>query len=396
MLRILFALNIEQVFDRRAFGGIAAAARHHGDMLLHQKEPSETFGQAVRRHGAEGIIFSSDNPVVVAEAVATHKRCVNIANHIAGQKRAPVVGTDDAAIGQAIAEHLIDRGFRNFAFYSNLKLHYFDPRQAAFVKTVTDAGFSCAVGPQPLRGSRSRRSGAAEGKVDWVEHAGRWLASLPKPLAVMTPHDSYGRDAIQACHVAGLTVPGEVSVIGVDNDDLTCLAVSPQLSSIDTHAARVGSEAVDLIRAMVLKKQPPPDSAKLIVPGDIVIRGSSSESAVEDPEVAGAIHFIREHVGRHISVEHVVDHVLISRRSLERRFFQTLSRSVMDEIRRSRLDQAKRLLARTELSLDEVARRSGLLRQQRLSSVIRESTGLTPGQYRKSFRYEFEAEHRPF
>jgi LacI family transcriptional regulator len=394
MLRVLFALNIEQVFDRRAFGGIAGAARHYGDMLLHQKEPSETFGQAVRRHRIEGIIFSSDNPAVVDEVIATHKPCVNIANHTAGQDRAPVVGTDDAAIGRAIAEHLIDRGFRNFAFYSNLKLHYFDPRQAAFVKAITDAGFACAVGPQPLDRGRSRRSDG-QGKVDWVDHAGRWLASLPKPLAVMAPHDSYGRDAVQVCHVAGLAVPGEVSVIGVDNDDLTCLAVSPQLSSIDTHAARVGSEAVDLIRAMVLNKQPIPESPKLIAPGDIVIRGSSSESAVEDQEVAGAIKFIRSNVGRHITVEHVVDHVLISRRSLERRFYQILSRSVMEEIRRSRLDQAKRLLARTDLSLDEVARRSGLLRQQRLSSVIREATGLTPGQYRKSFRYEFEADHRP-
>jgi LacI family transcriptional regulator len=395
MLRVLFALNIEQVFDRRAFGGLAGAARHYGDMLLHQKEPSETFSQAVRRHGAEGIILSSDSADVVAEAVATHKPCVNIANHLAGQKRAPVVGTDDAAIGTAVAEHFLERGFRSFAFYSNLRLHYFDPRQQAFVKAITDAGFTCAVGPEAPGRARAKRTEDPKEQLDWVDRAGRWLASLPKPLAVMAPHDSYGRDAIQACHVAGLSVPGEVSVIGVDNDDLTCLAVSPQLSSIDTHAARVGSEAIDLVRAMVLNKQPIPQSPKLIAPGDIVVRGSSSESAVEDQEVAGAIKFIRSNVGRHITVEHVVDHVLISRRSLERRFYQMLSRSVMDEIRRSRLDQAKRLLARTDLSLDEVARRSGLLRQQRLSSVIREATGLTPGQYRKSFRYEFEADHRP-
>ena len=126
-----------------------------------------------------------------------------------------------------------------------------------------------------------------------------------------------------------------------------------------------------------------------------MVRGSSSDSAVEDKEIVAAVQYIRSHIAQHVTVEDVVDHVLISRRSLERRFMRALSRSVMDEIRTSRLEQAKKFLARTDYSLDEIARRSGLLRQQRLSSVIREATGLTPAEYRKSFRINFELGNPP-
>ena len=206
MLRLLFALNIEQVFDRRAFSGIAGASRHYADMLFHQKEPSETFQQAVHRYGINGIILSSDDSRFVKEAFETGKPCVNIANHLSDQYRVPVVGTDDAAIGELVAQHYIDRGFRNFAFYANLRLNYFFPRQQAFVKAVEKAGYQCAIGPMAIKRSGKSRKKPKYDQSEWVEHAGRWLASLPQPLGLMAPHDSYARDAVQVCHVAGKLV----------------------------------------------------------------------------------------------------------------------------------------------------------------------------------------------
>ncbi|MGN6727408.1 MAG: substrate-binding domain-containing protein [Tepidisphaeraceae bacterium] len=380
-IRLLLALNREEAFDRRAFHGVMAVARHYGDIAMHQLW-GETFEVAKRKYVVDGIILSSGDREIVGSAVATGKPCVNIANLFEMHDQACVVGTNDLAIGRMVAQHYMERGFEHFAFYTTGYTEYFRVRQQGFVDAVRAAGFDCAIGPEypdPAVG------GDVVDPAERIEQVGRWLASLPKPLGLLAPHDRYAHEVIDICNNVGIQVPAEVSVIGVDNDDYTCMAMSPQISSVETNAIRIGQQAVEVMRAIVLGQEPPPTPV-LVPPVDIVLRGSSSATAVADTEVALAVQYIHNNVHKRVTIENVVEHVLISRRSLEKRFLAATSRSLMEEIRRSRVAHAKRLLVHTELSLGEIARRCGYLRQQRLSKVIHDETGMTPGAYRKSHR----------
>ena len=328
---------------------------------------------------------------MIEEVAALGLPCVNVANYLQGHRRVPVVGTDDAAVGRMVVEHYLDRGFRHFAYFADTTESYFFPRRDGFVAAVERAGFTPHVGPPaasvpPPAASRrpKRRANAA---VDWPgkwKDAGQWLASLPRPLGVMCPFDRYAREAVQVAKTAGLSVPEQVSVIGVDNDPLLCLSVWPQISSVVTPAGQIGYRAMQLLREMIDGK-PAPAEPVLLPPAEIAVRASSSEMAIADPDVAAAVQFIRSHVREHLTVLRVADQVAVSRRTLERKFVDALHRTPLEEIRRARIVHAKRLLIETDLTLPEVARRSGLIRHQRLSNVIKAESGLTPSQFRSRF-----------
>jgi LacI family transcriptional regulator len=390
---VLLALATEYAFDREAFTGAAKCAHEYGDVFISPKYGGRTFAEEVVNLRPAGLIVSTSDPKVVDEVASLGVACVNVANYVEGHAKVPVVGTDDAAIGKLVADHYVDRGFKSFAYFADPKERYFYSRRDAFVAAVRAEGFECHVGPPlplPLPAPRRRRKAApppARPTYDWPEawkHAGEWLATLPFPLAVMSPFDRYAREAVQACKTVALSVPEQVSVIGVDNDPLLCLSVWPPISSVVTPASRIGYRAMELLRGMIDGK-PPPAQPVLLPPVEIVVRASSSEMAIGDPDVAAAVQFIRAHVRDHLTVGRVADHVAVSRRTLERKFVEILSRSPQEEIRRARVVHAKRLLAETDLTLPEVARRSGLLRHQRLANVIKAECGMTPSEYRFHF-----------
>lgn len=377
-LNILLALQVETDFDRTAFKGIAAKANAHGNALLHLKARHERFNEAVHRHHIDGLIISTDYGDVLDEAAATGKPCVNIANYPQAHAKASLVGTDDQAIGALIAEHFLSRGFKHLAAFTDVRRTYFEPRWRAFADAIRAAGYDCSIGPPPLDESRSDNPAPET-------HAGEWLRSLPKPLGLMTPFDGYAREAVIACRTVGLRVPQDVSIVGVDDDQLMCMTVWPQLSSVVTQGDRIGYLAMDLLLRRLAGEAAPAEPI-LVQPSGIVVRGSSSETAVADDEVAQAVNYIRANAGRSLRVDEVVARVAVSRRTLERRFVHSLGRNIADEIRRAHVERARKLLIETDLPLPEVARRSGLIRQQQLSRVIKEETGQTPRKLRSTYR----------
>lgn len=378
-ISILVGLHSDQGFDREAFSGVAAGARAHGHALLHMKGREQSLQDAFDQHDAHGAIISTSDPAEIQRAVDSGRPCVNIANHLPGHAMVPVVGNDDVAIGRLVAEHYLNRGFRHFAFYTDVRQDYFMTRARGFADAVCSAGFECAVGPPAFD---ETKPGA---EANWDEHVSRWIAALPRPLAVMAAFDTYACEVLTGCALAGLHVPDEVSVVGVDNDELICLTASTQLSSVATLASRIGHEAVGVLLSLIRGEPPPPDPI-LMPPGQIVVRASSSEMATIDSSVVSAIQFIRARLAFPIGVGDVVEHVAISRRALERRFLATLQRTPLDEIRRARVERAKALLIETDLSLSEIAKRSGLVHQQRLSTLIKGATGQTPRAFRATFR----------
>jgi LacI family transcriptional regulator len=214
------------------------------------------------------------------------------------------------------------------------------------------------------------------------QHIAAWLQRLPKPVAVMCCHDDRGQQVLDACLRAALAVPDEVAILGVDNDEFLCNLSTPQLSSIDVDAARIGYEAAALL-ARLMRGQRPPRRPLLFPPRGLVLRQSTDVTAVSDPHVMQAARLIRDHACAPIGIEELLARVPVSRSALFRRFKAHLGRSPEEEMTRVRMERAKDLLRNSTLSVAAVAERTGYSEAKHFIAIFRQECGITPLRYRK-------------
>jgi len=296
------------------------------------------------------------------------------------------VGMDHAAIGAAAAEYFLSLGLRTFAFYGK-DAAYSKSRQESFIARLKVAGHSCHL--------------YRESDQEWetyMEHLRRsdepleqWLRDLPKPVGIFATHDPMAWHVVQICRGIGLGVPEQVAVLGTNDDDVFCNLANPPLSSVSIPWDRIGGElALALERLMAhrkTKRKPAaPPAAIPIPPGPVVARQSSNLLAVDNPILLKALRFIQEHLSDSLTVKDLLRVVPMSRRRLEVEFRRCLGRTPKDEILRMRIENAKRLLAQTDLQMPLVAERSGFAYTERFSTVFKRKTGTTPTAYRREHR----------
>jgi LacI family transcriptional regulator len=286
------------------------------------------------------------------------------------------VDIDDVAIGRLAAEHLIARGYQNFAFVGRSDAHYAKQRLAGFQSVVGEV----PVYWEEFRNWRQYDEYWRDPDEDMVE----WLAAQTTPLGIFTAHDPTGRHVLEAAAQAGLEVPFAVGVISANDDETVCEMARPALSSIRLPWRRLAAEVVQAIEAIWAGK--PPLSPILVQPLDIVARGSSSYEAVGDPLVRRAMQYLVEHVSTVISVEEWASQVGVSRRVLERRFLAALGRSPHAMIQHERVERAKNLLSTTDLQVAAVAERCGYQSNERLTVNFRAAVGVPPAAYRRDSR----------
>jgi LacI family transcriptional regulator len=213
-----------------------------------------------------------------------------------------------------------------------------------------------------------------------------FIRSLPEPpVGAFASNDGRAIQFMEAGRELGLSVPDEVAVLGCDNDDLLCELARPPLSSVVVASERVGYEAALVLNRLIRKEKKVPRYTA-IPPVRIVTRQSSEIMAVDDADLARALRYIRANAHRAFKGDEVVKEVMIARRSLERRFTSRLGRTLHDEIQRAHIDQAKQLLAHTDLPMPDIAERSGFGSLRTLSLVFRKEVGSTPSAFRRKHR----------
>lgn len=391
------ALLVEssRAYGRGVLAGIAKYVREHGPWSISFEEHGlcDDVPKWLSDWQGDGIITRLDN-----EAMAGVVRRLNVPTvflrNLPQNCKAPCVLTDNAAAAFCAFEHLRERGFRHFAYCGYDGADYSDERREAFVGFVEQLGQRCHVfnsASHPVHGSTVEFE--REGLKD-RDLVARWIQELPKPAGVMACNDSRGRQVLDACRAAGMGVPDEVGVVGVDNDEMLCDLSDPPLSSVVPNAERIGIEAAALLDQM-MAGQKPLAQPLFVEPKMVVARRSTEVLAIEDRPIAAAARFIREHACEGIDVSDVVKAVALSRSTLERRFSKALGRSPKEEILRVRLNSAKQLLSDTSSSLEFIAEKIGLEHTEYLSRIFKKKTGMTPSQFRARTRAEDLANRRP-
>jgi LacI family transcriptional regulator, galactose operon repressor len=331
-------------------------SRWRGDGVI-TRSPSRTLAAAIRRRGLAAVDLSDrKSPVGM-----------------------PRINSDDGAVGRLAADHLRDRGLMSLAFCGFTGELWSARRLAGFRAAVAERGLPCPTFATKWAGPNIRPWESEQAAIR------DWLRSLPRPVGVMACNDMRGQHVLDACQRAGLRVPDEVTVIGVDDDEVLCELSTPPLSSVVPNPERIGYDAAALLDRLMAGGKP--ERAETFVePLRVAARLSSDVLAIEDPAVAAAVRFVREHACRGIGVEDVLRAVPVSRTFLERQFRHHLGRSPHAEIRAAQLARVRRLLAETELKLSQIAERTGFTHPEYLSVVFKATTGESPGQYRRSVR----------
>jgi LacI family transcriptional regulator len=108
----------------------------------------------------------------------------------------PRVVPDDVAVGRSVAAHFIARGYKNFAFCGNPGKYWSDERETGYRLALSEAGHSCISYTDPNAGTDRYNA--------WEQQdIGRWVRSLPKPLALMASTDRRGRHVLINCRHFG-------------------------------------------------------------------------------------------------------------------------------------------------------------------------------------------------
>ncbi|MFM9091528.1 MAG: XylR family transcriptional regulator [Verrucomicrobiota bacterium] len=286
----------------------------------------------------------------------------------------PFVGMDNRLIGQMVAEHFFDRGYRNFAVYSLHTERFFEERARNFVAAVRQRGGGCARLPEPV----------SDRAADWERGQARlisWLTALPKPVGVFAANDQLGVRLLDACQRAGIPVPEEVAVVGAENEETLCAFANPPLTSVRFDGATVGFAAAQLL-AHLMRGGARPKGEILFPPKGIVVRQSSDEFVIHDRLVAHAARVIRENATTGMNVGDLCRKLNASRSTLDRRMKAAIGRTPKEEILRVRFREVERLLRETNLTVEAIACQTGFAYSHYLQAAFKESYGQTPGEFR--------------
>ncbi len=388
MATILYMTDFTESYARGLLMGMSEYIHHIGEAWNIRRLPREAnydirdIVKYAKHIKADAIIgqFNIDDDLklfaeagIIAIAQEFKERFDYVPNIIGEYYKAGCLG----------ATYLINRGFQHFGFYGIKGVIWSEERFSGFRDTILKANRSYTLSDLNLP------------EVDiWnyeQSEIEQWIASLPKPVAIMGCDDTHAFNLSEACRLmqyksysALVRVPQDVAILGVDNDEVICTLSSPMLSSIDQDEERGGWRVARLIHDILSGRQKYEEASNLIVPITSIITRQSTDIFVnEDENISKVLRYIHKNINCKINVDDIVREVPLSRRLLETRFMSAIGTSIYDYVLRVRIDKiAERLLQGSSVS--DAAFELGFNDVKNLSRVFKRIKGVSPSDYKKS------------
>lgn len=380
--RVLVAGTDDTPLGVPLLDGITAFTKQTEPWLICPTNNGEQLLEIVEHLKPDGMIVARvSSPLPIEEIAALDTPCVFVGISEARPDRHPVLIGDHPLIGRTGAHHLLDTHAISYGFVGYQDTVFSEHRRDAFLEEIRNRGHSphhfdfppFVPGTEPMNPyGREATSGPFA----------KWLLGLPRPIALMAANDQLAHLIALACIQMQLRIPEDVALLGVDDIHRYCQTVFPPLSTIRAPVAEIGWEAARLLHEWMHGQRPEP-GVRAFSNIELVPRQSTQIHRVDDDVISRALVFITENIERHFTVLDIQKHVGASRRTLELRFQEVLGRSPLVEIRRQRIEHAKKLLAGTMDPVQRIAARCGFNSTTRFCIVFREQTGLRPLAYRR-------------
>lgn len=377
--RIALLMDIRTAYDHGVARGILRYAREAGNWRLFGQGWTLAQVRDPKTWNGDGIITRVHDPDEVPALLAPGVPVVDVCRTTPHQ-RIHSAANDDEATGRLAGEHFLAAGHRRFAYCGAPEGTWSTRRMQGFARAIGVPLDRLVTFQRPR--SWWHKPGPAPTPLK------QWVRRLERPIAMLAGDDAIGVKLTQACADLGIRVPDEIAIVGVDNEEVLCELATPALSSIPCDTERMGYEAARLLDDLIKQgaKAANRETRHIAIPPlPLVVRGSSDCFATSDEAVLAALRLIHQS-DQVIHVPQVVAVSGLSRRALEMRFRKELDRTILDEIRRTRLERACRLLVSTDLPVAKIAVLLGFSSPQRFHAVFRQRFGMAAGEYRDQMR----------
>jgi LacI family transcriptional regulator len=371
--RVIISIETATEYGRELIHGIARYSHVHGPWIFFcecrsKGEPLPNL----KRWDADGVIardvsrigenYSREIPIIITNTSEP------ISNY-------PHVICDNESVGAMAAEFLLRKGRTHFAYCGCSDTVWGNERRISIRKAIQNAGFT----------THEFMQHRTEVRQNWETQFAlliNWLKSLPLPVSIMCSNDERAHQLIQAATVLGLHIPGEVLVMGADNDTVICELTNPPLTSILFSYEQAGFDSAALLDKM-MKGEKVENQTVVIKPVRIIERQSTDILQATNPDIARAYYFIKTYANKGIQVIDVADFAMLSLRSLQIKFKNLFHHSVHKEIQLQQVEFAAKLLIETTLPINKIAEASGFRTSEYMSQVFRKTKGVSLRDYRK-------------
>jgi LacI family transcriptional regulator len=382
-LRVVLLIESSRSYGRQLLKGIAAYARTHDSWMFFHEERAlgGPLNPRLKTWKPDGIIGR-----LMGSHLVRFVRRLNVPTvdlfHEDELPGIPGVAIDQESLIRLAIGHFLERGFKNFAYCGFSKLMFSELRAKCFVQRLAERGIRTNVFSYPGLRSGTGLAEYEEHAVQYNDRLLRWLLSLPKPAALFACNDWRAQQILAICSEAGIDVPDEVAVLGVDNDDVECELCNPPLSSIDPNVEQIGYRAAELLDRLMKGEEV--SSVRSLVPALVIVnRRSTDVLVVDDPNAAEAIRYVRKHACEGIAIDDAAKNLSVSQKTLYRWFKKHLGHSPTAEVMRIQVQHIQELLQTTNLTLEQIAPLSGFTHVESMERIFKRMVGVTPGKYRK-------------
>lgn len=274
--------------------------------------------------------------------------------------------------GRLMAAHLLEKHLSHFGYVGLGKQYFTELKKHGFEKAIRKSG-----NDNPIPSFDLEPPGIPSTKL----HA--WLKALPLPCGIACATDTVSKIVIRTGLDCQIRIPHDLAIVSSSNDLIACVESPVTLSSLDEDFQQVGYRAAAKLDALMSNQET--EKIELIPPGEMFERDSTRMNGVEDQLVRRAMKIIQEEFREEFNVDNLLKRLgAVSRRQLELRFRVTLNSTPHEEIMKSRIREAQRLLRCTRFSVKEIAYNVGFYDPSHFCRFFKLRTGQTPINFRKT------------
>ena len=379
MIKVILLIDCTSEFDRKLLRGMMRYSKENGPWLFYRTPSDNPFNGTqeewianwAKEWKADAIIGRWDEnklhllddldiPIVLQNT----KSRSDIYSNLTGD----YIGT-----GQLAARYFRKKFYTSYAFFGRKDIIWSQERERGFREEVMKENSRYSVFEEEI------------GTVYNREELTDWLMSLPKGTGLFCSNDAQALTITETCMIAGIKVPEDIAVLGVDDDDLICEISDPTISSIQLEVERGGYETCRLLHQQILSKKRKPFNV-VISPSEVKERNSTLANNISDQHIKNVVRFIEENYKHDISMEDIFQLVPLSRRSVEMRFKRATGMTIYQYLLNKRIEHLAYLLITSDRPYIDLSYEVGFRDVANVSRTFRKYKGCSPLEYRRKHR----------
>lgn len=379
MIKIILLIDCTSEFDRKLLRGMMKYSKENGPWLFFRTPSDYQFEggreewivQWAKEWQADAIIGRWDEAKL--DLLASLNIPVVLQNTRSRSDIYPNLTGDYLRTGQIAAEYFRKKFYTSFAFYGIKDVIWSKEKGRGFREKVMQE-HSVYSEYEEDRGTVYDRQRLTD-----------WLKSLPKGTGVFCCDDAHALTITETCKMAGINVPDDIAVLGVDGDDLICEISDPPISSIQLEVEQGGYQTCKLLHQQILTGDRQPFNV-IIGPSEIKERNSTRMLNITDSQVMNILKYIEMNYNHEITMNDVFQLVPLSRRSVEMRFKKATGMTIYQYILYVRIERLAYLLSTTDKTFIDLAYEAGFRDYANVARTFRKHKGCSPMEYRRSHR----------